>query len=74
MFEQTQSATLAASKLTASFLCLRLEAEPGVWVVLGACPGVFGVLGPFLQSCPLTGGGVFDTVGLDDVWEGSSSG
>lgn len=29
------SETLAASKLTASFLCFLLEAEPGVWPVAG---------------------------------------
>lgn len=29
------SDTLAASKLTASFLCFLLEAEPGVWPVAG---------------------------------------
>lgn len=34
------SETLAASKLTASFLCFLLEAEPGVWPVAGTfCRG-----------------------------------
>lgn len=47
-----QSVTLAVSKLTANFLCLRLEAEPGVCADLGGC------FGGLSNSCMLIGGGV----------------
>lgn len=56
-----QSVTLAASKFTASFLCLRLEAE------LGPCVGLEGCLGGLSESCMLIGGGVLWVKGLADA-------
>lgn len=53
------SDTLAASKLTANFLCFLLEAEPGVWPVAGAfCRG--GVCGA---------GVVMETASSSPGWE-----
>lgn len=59
-----QSVTLAASKLTASFRCFLLDAEPGVWG-LAFCLGVLGVVAVGFSACSwaLVDGGVLGADG-----------
>lgn len=76
--EPLHSDTLAASKLTASFLCLLLEAEPGVFPLEGAfclggvCWDV--VIGVAVVGVAPTGSGLDEEVlGLQLCWSAWST-